>query len=255
MGQDEGEFTTYWSRLNEPGSALGVSCDIDGPSIGPIRLLKRTAFGLEPRSLDELDFVLSHALGYPIDMAPKLKGLNAVANALENQNLAKAALITQFMWLPSLMDEADLGRAIKADALLKAGFNPDQSRDEHGRWTDSGESIGGRVSTKPERATSLPAGYHQISEVCTNCHAVVPAIPPAWQGPFDDLIYGPRPAFPDVQNSSGFKDALSECHSICVEQFKDNVLQGTRGFRGSDAPSQMRRCIRECLESKGYENF
>ncbi len=41
-------------RLAAPGDASGVSCDENGPAIGPIRLLTKTASGFRPRSVDEL---------------------------------------------------------------------------------------------------------------------------------------------------------------------------------------------------------
>ena len=133
---------TLWSRLDSPEASLGVSCDADGPSIGPIRLLKRSANGLELRQSDELDFVLSHALGYPTNLTSKIEGLKSVVRALDQGDLAKAKLITQFMWLPCLSDEAAHSRAIKADVIAKAGFNSAQPRDDHGLWSRDGSARG-----------------------------------------------------------------------------------------------------------------
>lgn len=127
-----------WSRLASATDEFGVSCDENGPRIGPIRLLKRTEQGFEPRWVGELDFVLSAALNCPVQFANKIGGLTAVAHALEKGDMARAMLITQFMWLPSLPNEEALQRAVKADSLAKAGFNPDQPRDEDGRWGDGG---------------------------------------------------------------------------------------------------------------------
>jgi hypothetical protein len=128
----------HWSRLEQPNDPLGVSCDEHGPSIGPIRLLKQTSHGFEPRWIPELEFVLSTAFGRPMQLAGKMRGLRAVADALEKGDLARAMLVTQFMWLPSLPDERAFHRAITADTLAKAGFNPDQPRDEQGRWAGDG---------------------------------------------------------------------------------------------------------------------
>jgi len=131
-----------WSRLGQADDFLEVSCDEDGPAIGPVRLLKRTSLGLEPRPTAELECILGAALEHPIEFAAKVQGLQAAANALETGDLARAMLITQFLWLPSLPDENAFHRAVKADSLAKAGFNPGQPRDDHGRWADEEASEG-----------------------------------------------------------------------------------------------------------------
>jgi hypothetical protein len=127
-----------WSRLAPATDKFGVSCDENGPRIGPVQLLKRTERGFEPRWVGEVDFVLSAAMNRPVHFASKMGGLKAAADALEKGDLARAMLVTQFMWLPSLPDEGALQRAVEADSLTKAGFNPDQPRDDGGRWTDGG---------------------------------------------------------------------------------------------------------------------
>jgi hypothetical protein len=119
---------------------FGVSCGENGPRIGPIHLLKRTERGFEPRWVGELDFVLSAAMNRPVHFTSKMGGLKAAADALEKGDLARAMLVTQFMWLPSLPDEDALRRAVDADSLAKSGFNPDQPRDEDGRWSSGGTS-------------------------------------------------------------------------------------------------------------------
>lgn len=45
----------------------GVSCDENGPRIGPVRLLRRTIFGFEPRPFAELDFIFTKSFGAPLD--------------------------------------------------------------------------------------------------------------------------------------------------------------------------------------------
>lgn len=132
----------HWSTLGQPGDSLAVSCDAEGPSVGPIKLLKRSEHGLEPRSTEELDFVLSHALDYRTNMSEKSTGLKAVAAALEKGDLARAMMITQFMWLPNLADQRAYDKAIKAELLVKAGFNPNEPRDSRGRWTTNSSSDG-----------------------------------------------------------------------------------------------------------------
>lgn len=124
-----------WSRVEPSEHPLEVSCDTTGPSIGPIRLLKQTSRGFEPRDMKELDFILGRALGYRTDIARRERALQSAASAISKGDLAHAILITQFMELPSLPANAAFDRAVEAEALAKGGFDPDQERDAHGRWT------------------------------------------------------------------------------------------------------------------------
>ena len=120
-------------RLALPGDPLGVSCDEDGPSVGPVRLLKRGARGVEPRSTRELEFVLGQAFGYPIDMTARMSGLSVAATSLNDGDLLGAMTATQSMRLPELADQGAFCRAIQADTLAKSGFDPDEPRDNRGR--------------------------------------------------------------------------------------------------------------------------
>jgi hypothetical protein len=124
-------------RLAPAGHRNGVSCDANGPSLGPVRLLRRTMFGFEPRPANELDFVLSRAFAAPVRMAKRTPELAAVAVALEEGDLARATITTLHMRLPAL-DNARASRAHTAEKLIKGGFNPDEPRDGRGRWTSEG---------------------------------------------------------------------------------------------------------------------
>jgi hypothetical protein len=75
-----------------------------------------------------------------------MSALRAVSNALDKGDLARAMLITQFMWLPFLPDDEAVQRAVKADSLVKAGFNSDQPRDEDGRWSNGGAANGQQLT-------------------------------------------------------------------------------------------------------------
>jgi hypothetical protein len=139
-------------RLDARASSEGVSCDENGPRLGPARLLRRTIFGFEPRPAAELDFVFAKTFGAPLDWRSRLPGLLAIASALDENNLALAMIGTLHLRLPVLNDE-QAGRARGAEKLLKA-FNPDEPRDERGRWTSGGNTI----VIPPQE---LSAGDHQ----------------------------------------------------------------------------------------------
>lgn len=87
-------------RLDPPGHPQGVSCDAEGPAMGPIRLLVKTAPGFEPRPVEELNGMLGRTFGRPIDCAGLLPGLRTVARALNEGDLARAMIATTHMRLP-----------------------------------------------------------------------------------------------------------------------------------------------------------
>jgi murein DD-endopeptidase MepM/ murein hydrolase activator NlpD len=67
--------------------------------------------------------------------------LNAIAKALNDGDLALAWIGALQLGLPELADGAAVSRMATADRLLKAGFNPDELRDSHGRWTTGGVCV------------------------------------------------------------------------------------------------------------------
>lgn len=116
-------------RLDDPADPAGVSCDAEGPKVGPVRLLIRTSFGFAPRSAEELDFVLA-ASGYPMSFSDRMASLTAIASALNNGDLAGAMFKTQFMRLPLITEEKVLRRIIATEDLCKGDW--DESK--HPRW-------------------------------------------------------------------------------------------------------------------------
>jgi hypothetical protein len=132
-----------WNRLSSPGDRFGITCDSDGPSIGPVKLLLRNNGILEPRPIEELDCIMSQALGHKVSFLEGMRGLSAIAKAIDRGELAHAMIVTQFMHLPSLPDEEAFERAVKAESLAKAGYNEDQARDGNGRWSVGGAQARG----------------------------------------------------------------------------------------------------------------
>ncbi|HWG06066.1 MAG TPA: hypothetical protein VG271_13715 [Beijerinckiaceae bacterium] len=136
------------SRLAPTNPSSGISCDETGPSLGPVHLLRRTPFGLEPRPQQELDFVFGKAFGAAVDWSKRMPDLAAVAEALDRNELALAKITTLHMRLPEL-DKTQVERARNADRLVKAGFNPGELRDARGWWTSDGSA---RISPGAGRA-------------------------------------------------------------------------------------------------------
>ncbi len=147
MGADVFRRTSFHS-LAPPGDAKGVFCDEDGPAIGPIRLLTKTASGFAPRSVGELNGLFAYVVERSVDCSTLVKKLSGVAMAMNEGDRVRAVLATLFMHLPSLSEEQAL-RAAKAENLFKA--SPDDP--EHPGWpkgTEGGK--GGQFRPKDDAA-------------------------------------------------------------------------------------------------------
>jgi len=122
----------------------GLSVKIDGVYLGGSCRLIAVAKDASGRTFctvrqkRELDVLLSAAYDYPVDATQIRNALGNVARALEERNLFKATLIATHLGWPQIPDAVSVARLIGADRLLKANFNPDEPRDERGRWTSDG---------------------------------------------------------------------------------------------------------------------
>jgi hypothetical protein len=119
----------YFHRLAQPGSSTGVSCDDNGPAIGPIRLMNKTVSGFKSRPVAELNRIFSYISQRPVDCSDLTERLTGVVKALNDGDLARAMFATLFLHLPSLSDE-QAQRAAEAVKLVKA--SPDDP--EHPGW-------------------------------------------------------------------------------------------------------------------------
>jgi hypothetical protein len=147
-------------RLEPPGHPLGASCGAEGPSLGPIPLLAKTAKGFEPRPLAELNRVLSFVFDREIDCAGLIPGLTSIARALDAGDLALAMITTTHLRLPYLSEEEGR-RAASVSALNKA--SPDDP--EHPGWPAGAPGgCGGQFRPKDETGGSIQSGLKQKTE-------------------------------------------------------------------------------------------
>jgi len=138
-------------RLEAPGHARGPSCDRDGPALGPVRLLRKSDMGFEPRPAEELSRLFTTIFARPTDCAGLTPGLQAVANAINRGDLALAMIATTQMRLPTLSEE-EARRAATAVRLAEAS----EDDPDHPGWpkgTPGG--LGGKFRPKDEAAESV----------------------------------------------------------------------------------------------------
>ncbi|MGH7063608.1 MAG: hypothetical protein ACREET_05980 [Stellaceae bacterium] len=117
----------------------GIYCGEDGVWLGPAALIERSgAGGCRVRSGDQIETLLRAAYGDPPDAAGCVTGLHRVAAHLCEGNLPLAMIAAVRLRLGAIAEDR-IKRLARTDDLLKANFNPDEPRDDRGRWTDDVE--------------------------------------------------------------------------------------------------------------------
>lgn len=146
-------------RLAPSGDADGVSCDENGPALGPIRLLSKTVSGFAPRPVEELNKVFAVVVGRPVDSSDLVEKLQGVTRAMNEGNLARAVFATLFLELPPLTEE-QAQRAALAEKLLKA--SPDDPK--HPGWPKGTEGgRGGKFRPKDGAAAETADRFARLA--------------------------------------------------------------------------------------------
>ena len=132
--------------LSLAGDPVGVSCDENGPSLGPVRLLDKTNGVFAPRAEEDLDAIFGAIYGRDFSSARLRQGLAAVARALNDGQMARAIFSTQHLRLSSLT----ANQASRALEILQKG---DFDEEKHPRWPEkTPDSQGGRFRSKDAEA-------------------------------------------------------------------------------------------------------
>lgn len=127
---------TRYFRLSK---GFGLDCANDGVTLAGVPLLRRTRRGFVPRDDLEIRWLLERAYGAAVDADRVAKGLDTVARALNQHELARAMIRALLLELPEL-DGAGAARLTYADDTL-AKFDPNEPRDDRGRWTANGNAV------------------------------------------------------------------------------------------------------------------
>lgn len=137
-------------KLDQNPNGRGLRCDSGGLFVGRNALLQRDRQGnFEARPVAELQKVLGHVYGDETNWESRIRSVDLVANALNKGEMARAMMTAVLMRLP---DPDGAIRIADVDGVLaKAGFNPDEPRDDHGRWISGGDS-GSAATTTSEHA-------------------------------------------------------------------------------------------------------
>jgi hypothetical protein len=148
-------------KLDQNPNGRGLRCDDEGLFLGRDALLQRDREGnFEARPAGELRKVLRRAYGDDANWESHARSVKLVAAALNKGDLARATMTAVLMRLPE--PGSPISIADVDVVLAKAGFDPDEPRDERGRWTtdgsDSGESIAPNTSHRGLRIQTADSG-------------------------------------------------------------------------------------------------
>jgi hypothetical protein len=125
-------------RLSNAPGERGLSCTPDGVALAGVPLMRKTQAGFEPRPVNEIASLFKAAFGERPMALPSRLG--TIAKALNSGDFALAMIAAVHTQTPELTAEA-AARLARADQdLTKYDYNPEESRDWHGRWTGDGSS-------------------------------------------------------------------------------------------------------------------
>ncbi len=153
------------SRRFSLSKGFGLDCTADGLVLAGVPLLRHTPRGLAPRDDLEIRWLLESAYGAEIDADRVMKGLAIVAQALNEREPARAMIGALLLELSEL-DWAGAARLAQADDTL-AKFDPNEARDERGRWAANGNEtatihsphgLPPKVNRPPLRLASTSSG-------------------------------------------------------------------------------------------------
>jgi hypothetical protein len=139
-------------KLDQNPNGRGLRCDGDGLFLGYNALLQKNDDGkFEARSDSELQKTLGRIYGDEATWGSHIRSVKLVANALNKGDMARAMMSAVLMRLP---DPGDPVRTADTDdALAKAGYDPEEARDERGRWTNGGSG------------EATPSGAHRDARI------------------------------------------------------------------------------------------
>jgi hypothetical protein len=125
-------------KLDQNPNGRGLRCDGDGLFLGRNPLLRKNDEGnFEARPDVELQKTLSGVYGGEANWESHIRSVKLVANALNKDDMARAMMTAVLM---RLSDPGTPARTADTNgALAKAGYDPDEPRDERGRWTNGGD--------------------------------------------------------------------------------------------------------------------
>ena len=145
----------HYELTDEPGN-LGLNCKDTGLSLAGVPLLRMSVGGFAPRPTGEIGVLMKRAYGQDIDATGLIPRLGVIADALNRGDVGRAKIAALHLRLAALKWDAAVSIAQADRALTK--YDPDEPRDERGRWTSGGGTNSGGSATANSRIRPMPAG-------------------------------------------------------------------------------------------------
>ena len=167
--------TPSGAKTSRPRAFVPV-IDIDDASLAPDRpFIRRTPIGYLCAGFGDASALLRFAFeNDERDRSPLNRACRRLEKSIAAGGAAKAHRLGVEIPLGEV-DDPQLRRLAVATALLKAGFDPGQARDDHGRWTD-----GGGASTTGVNTTTAAIGAISVANsVAAVADAVISS--PGWK--------------------------------------------------------------------------
>lgn len=125
--------------------------------LGPSPLIEYRDGIYRVRRREEIAALLAAAYDPPPDVEGLLRKLSLIAADLQRGELGQAMISAVLLGLAELSDDG-IARLARTEAMVKANFNPDEPRDQHGRW--AGDDADGALSPNPRgRAARDPRAW------------------------------------------------------------------------------------------------
>ena len=162
----------------------GIECDADGLRVGGVALLARNAKDAWTRRDEgDLSRELSKLYGFPLDLGRKRRGVDAVAAALSNGELARAQIAALLLQLPDPpaaagarlgdLEKRRLALELSAGALLKADADWDDKHPRTGRAaqprlvrSDFRDAGGGRAEDRAAPGGERAVARRRVAGFC-----------------------------------------------------------------------------------------
>lgn len=155
---------SFLFKLHQQPESLGLRCDESGLFLGGEALLECDGEGrFWSRPAADLRNLLNRIYGDNGNWASRIRSVSLVANAMNNGDMARATMTAVLMRLPEPNGPVLI---TDVDGLLgKAGFNPDEPRDERGRWTNQDNSSSeSSTETRDPRIQLADVGMSDASD-------------------------------------------------------------------------------------------
>jgi hypothetical protein len=196
-------------RLSDSRDSLGLTCDHRGLDLAGIPLLSRAGGRFRPRPRHHLTRLLTKAYRTSIDTGSVTKGLQAVADALNDGEIARAMIAAVQLKLPPL-DWHGAVRILRTEnALAKYDFNPDEPRLPAGQ-PGGGEWTTGGGSSSEAAESPAPALRYLDGSLPSPRAPLVGGRWPAPTGAISSHLFHPAQAEEDENGRGGLLESFAD---------------------------------------------